>query len=257
MARLDSRLGHLEKQAAAVAATQEARRPLGLPELAASLPLEEHERRALIALESAAKQGAFLNRARCVHHVAQLLSQGNPEAQDATARALGWTALLVGRQDQLEHGGPPRFSWDDLLVYLGQLETHPEYLKPGFTKMSPQALLVMYPLGVSAERLAVAEEWQDWPKGRPLAPCPVCHPAQAMDDGPTPLRLLLATCTPQEWAALRLLGCDVAMKAIGGTAPPPVLEQARWVRGLAPIPDAWRALVEQAQDDAAHPDEPL
>jgi len=257
MARLDSRLGHLEQQAAGRAATQEAHRPLSLPEFAASLPLTEHERRALIYLECAAKLGAFLNRARCVHHVAQLLSQGTPEAQDATARALGWTALLVGRQDQLEHGGPPRFSWDALLGYLGQLDTHPEYLKEGYTMCSPALLRVMHPRGVSAERLAEAQEWQDWPKGRPLAPCPVCHLEQTQGDGPTPLRLLLATCTPPEWAALRLLGRDVAMKAIGGTAPPPVLEQARWVRGLAPIPQEWRALVEQAQDDAAHPDEPL
>jgi len=186
--------------------------------------------------------------------VAQLLSQGAQEAQDATARAVGWTALLVGRQDQQEHGAPPRFSWDALLVYLAQIDTHPEYLQPGYTMCSPALLRVMYPLGVSAERLAVAQEWQAWPKGRPLPPCPVCHPEETQGDGATPLRLLLAACTPQEWAALRLLGRDVAMRAIGGTVPPPVLEQARWVRGLARVPQEWRAVVELAQEDAAHPE---
>jgi len=255
MPTVANRLTTLEQQEAAQAATQGARRRLSLPELAASLPLEEHERRTLIAAESAAKQGAFLNRARCVHHVAQLLSQGTQEAQEATARAVGWTALLVGRQDQREHGGSPRFSWDGLLTYLAQLDTHPEYLKPGYTMCSPVLLRVMYPLGVSPERLAVAEEWEAWPKGRPLPPCPVCHPEQTQGDGPTPLRLLLAACTPQEGAALRLLGRDVAMRAIGDTVPPPVLEQARWVRGLAPIPQEWRALVELALEDAAHQDE--
>ncbi len=189
----------------------------------------------LRALESASARGAPLHRARCVHHLQDLL-----RGLDPADRA--WVLALVGRIGDVLARRAGRdgtaVTLTALLAYLAAVDVDPRFAPPS---VLPVGLLHrMFPRGVGPADLQEALDRQRYPHGKPLPVCPLCEAEQA--DPADALARAVAALPSEHRQILVGLGHALALAENG----PDLTEQVAWVTGARPVPAPYHATMARA-----------
>jgi len=190
----------------------------------------------LRALESASARGAPLHRARCVHHLQDLLRGLDPPDR-AWVLALVWRTENVLARRAGSDGAEVTLT--ALLAYLAHVDTDPRFAPPS---VLPVGLLHrMFPRGVAPADLQEALDRQRYPHGKPLPVCPLCEPEQA-DPADALVRAVAALPRAQRLILVHL----GQVLALAGNAPD-LTEQLAWVTGARPVPAPYQATLARAR----------